>query len=179
MSLPQECVYTVEDIYNLPEGNRAELVDGKMYMMAPPNRRHQKLVSELHYKISDYIRKKQEACEIYPAPFAVFLSEDNQNYVEPDISVICDSSKLTEKGCVGAPDWIIEVVSPSSQQMDYGVKLFKYRTVGVREYWIVNPIKNTITVFDFDKEERSGQYSFQDDVPVCIYDDFIINLSEI
>ena len=179
MSLPTEYTYTVEDIYNLPEGNRAELVDGKMYRMAPPNRRHQKLVFELHYKISDYIRKKQGACEIYPAPFAVFLSEDNKNYVEPDISVICDPSKLTEKGCVGAPDWIIEVVSPSSQQMDYGVKLFKYRTAGVREYWIGNPIKNTITLFDFDKEERSGQYSFQDDVPVCIYDDFIINLSGI
>lgn len=179
MSLPQEYTFTIDDIYALPEGKRAELIDGRMYMMAPPNRRHQKLISELHYKIRDYIHQKQGLCEIYPAPFAVLLNKDDRNYVEPDIAVICDPNKLTDKGCVGAPDWIIEVVSPSSQQMDYGIKLFKYRTAGVREYWIVNPMKNTITVFDFDQEEHSGQYSFEDDISVCIYEDLIINLSNI
>lgn len=178
MPLLDECIHTLDDIYALPEGERAELIDGKLYMMAPPNRRHQKIVSELHYQISDYIRRRQGACEVYPAPFAVFLNEDQRNYVEPDLSVICDLNKLTDKGCVGAPDWIIEVASPGSQQMDYGVKLFKYRTAGVREYWIVNPMKNTITVFDFDKEEHSGQYTFQEDIPVCIYEELFIHLSE-
>ena len=75
------------------------------------------------------------------APFAVFLNADDKNYVEPDISVICDKSKLTDKGCNGAPDWIIEIVSSGSRRMDYYTKLFKYRTAGVREYWIVDPDK--------------------------------------
>lgn len=82
------------------------------------------------------------ACEIVPAPFAVFLSKDGQNYMEPDLSVICSLDKPDEKGCHGAPDWIIEIVSPSTERMDYGIKLFKYRSAGVREYRIVNPLNH-------------------------------------
>lgn len=173
--------YTTDDIYALPEGQRAELIDGIIYDMAPPNRMHQELVSALHYAISDYIKKKNGDCKVYPAPFAVFLNADNKNYVEPDISVICDKDKLNEKGCVGAPDWIIEIVSPSTKRIDYGVKLFKYRTAGVREYWIVNPLNNTITVYDLEHEELelTDQYSFDDDIQACIYDDFKINVSDL
>ncbi len=87
------------------------------------------------------------------APFAVFLNDDNKNDVELDISVICDRKKLDDYGCNGAPDWIIEIISPSTQRMDYGMKLFKYRTAGVREYWIVNPIKKTVQVYFFEDEE--------------------------
>ena len=87
--------------------------------MAPPNTKHQRLVSDLHYQIKDFIRRNSGECEVFPAPFAVFLNENETNYVEPDISVICDTSKLDDKGCHGAPDWIIEIVSPSSKQMDY------------------------------------------------------------
>lgn len=141
MSLPQEKLYTTADIYDLPEGQRAELIDGQIYYMAPPNRRHQKISSQLHGKIWNYISSKNGSCEVYSAPFAVFLNEDDRNYVEPDISVICDPEKLTDRGCTGAPDWIIEIVSPSSRRMDYFVKLFKYRSSGVREYWIVDPDK--------------------------------------
>lgn len=82
-------------------------------------------------------------CFVFPAPFAVFLNENDKNYVEPDISVICDKNKITEKGCNGAPDWGAEIVSPSSRQMDYYKKLFKYRTAGVREYWVVDSEKRT------------------------------------
>lgn len=84
--------------------------------MAPPNRLHQELVSELHYKITDYIKKNNGACKVFPAPFAVFLNADDKTYVEPDISVICDKSKLDDRGCVGAPDWIIEIASPSTKR---------------------------------------------------------------
>lgn len=101
------------------------------------------------------------------------------NYVEPDISVICDKSKLDEKGCNGAPDWVIEIVSPSTSQMDYGIKLFKYRTAGVKEYWIVNPLKHTVTVYDFEKEKRTNLYSFDDTIPVCIYDELNINIADL
>ena len=178
MPLPQEKLYTVEDIYNLPESTRAELIDGRIYYMAPPNRRHQDLVGILYRKIADYIDAKGGSCKAYIAPFAVFLNENDKNYVEPDISVICDQNKLNDKGCVGAPDWIIEIVSPGSWRMDYFIKLFKYRTAGVREYWIVDPDKNRITVYDFESED-AGEYSFEDAVQAGIYQDLVIDFREI
>lgn len=144
MALSPENSYTIDDIYALPEGQRAELIDGRMYNMAPPLRLHQKLIAELVSAIHQYIRNHEGNCEVYPAPFAVFLNKDDRNYVEPDISVICDKNRLDEKGCNGAPDWILEIVSPSTQQMDYGMKLFKYCTAGLRKYWIVNPMKKRL-----------------------------------
>lgn len=180
MPLLQEEIYTTEDIYALPEGQRAELIDGDMYMMAPPNTNHQRLVMNLSAEIRDYIKKNNGSCEVFPAPFAVFLNEDDTNYVEPDISVICDQSKLTDQGCNGAPDWIIEIVSPSSTRMDYFIKLFKYhRTAGVREYWIVNPMKKTVQTYSFEGEEDSNQYSFQDDIQSAIYKELTINIDRL
>ena len=151
-ALRKEEIYTLDDIYALPGGERAELIDGKIYYMAPPNTRHQTLVMDLSYQIKDYVKRNNGECNVFPAPFAVFLNENDQNYVEPDISVICDKNKLTDKGCSGAPDWIIEVVSPGSKRMDYYTKLFKYRTAGVREYWIVDPEKDHILVYNFESE---------------------------
>ena len=89
----EPAIYMVDDIYALPDGERAELIDGKIYYMAPPNTKHQKLVSELHDQIRDYFKQNHGDCEVFPAPFAVFLNENNKNYVEPDISVICDIDK--------------------------------------------------------------------------------------
>lgn len=119
MALLQEKIYTIDDIYALPEGHRAELIDGRIYMMAPPNTIHQTLVSEITITIENYIRSKGGNCKIFPAPFAVFLNKDDQNYVEPDVSVICAKDKLNEKGCNGAPDWIIEIHSPSTSRNDF------------------------------------------------------------
>lgn len=179
MALTQEKVYTIDDIYALPEGQRAELIDGRMYMMAPPSMRHQRILMNLAGEIREHIKKHHGSCEVFPAPFAVFLNKDDINYVEPDISVICDRNKLTENGCNGAPDWIIEITSPTNPQNDYAVKLFKYRTANVREYWIVNPQKETVMVYDLEREERSNQYDFEEDIPVCIYDDFYINIADL
>ena len=153
MPLPKSNTYTIDDIYALPEGQRAELIDGQIYDMAPPSPMHQELVMELSATLRDYIKKNGGPCKVYPAPFAVFLNEDDRNYVEPDISVICDSSKVDNRGYQGAPDFIIEIVSPSSQRMDYLTKLFKYRTAGVREYWIVNPLQRTVQVYSFEGTE--------------------------
>ncbi|MBO5373233.1 MAG: Uma2 family endonuclease [Lachnospiraceae bacterium] len=179
MPLPKSDNYTIDYIYSLPEGQRAELIDGVVYDMAPPNTIHQRLVNRLSQKITNYIDSKQGDCEVFPAPFAIFLNADDKNYVEPDISVICDKDKLNDKGCDGAPDWIIEIVSPSTKRIDYGVKLFKYRTAGVREYWIVNPLNNTVNVYDLATDELTDQYSFDDDIKVCIYDDLTINIAEL
>lgn len=165
--------HTIEDIYTLPDGLRAELIEGRIYYMAPPNTRHQKIVSDLHYQIKDFISKNKGDCEVFPAPFAVFLNRDDANYVEPDLTVICDEKKITDKGCNGAPDWVIEIVSPSSRAMDYFTKLFKYRASGVREYWIVDPIKEMVMAYRFEKETME-EYSFGEDVPVGIYEGFSI-----
>lgn len=170
--------YTIEDIYALPDGKRAELIDGELYMMATPSRIHQRTVMKISYQAEDYIRRNSEDCEVFPAPFAVFLNADNKTYLEPDISVICDKNKLTDEGCKGAPDWIIEIVSPSSRQMDYNKKLFLYRTAGVREYWIVDPEKQLIMVYNFE-HDTFEQYSFSDKVKAGIYEDFEIDFSEI
>ena len=177
MALAQE-KYTINDIYSLPEGDRAELIDGQLFYMAPPSRNHQRIVGEIFAAIHEYINTHNGSCEVNLAPFAVFLNKDNLNYFEPDISVICDPDKLTEKGCLGAPDWIIEIVSASSRRMDYFTKLFKYRTAGIREYWIVDPDKKRITVYDFESEDIRD-YTFSDSVKVGIYDDFYISFSDI
>ena len=141
--------YTIADIEALPEGERAELIDGELFMMSSPKRLHQDILLELAIEIRMFIRKKKGTCKTYIAPFAVRIKKDNRNYVEPDISVICDKDKLDEKGCQGAPDWMIEIVSPSSKTMDYERKVKLYREAGAREYWIVDPEAETVTVYDF------------------------------
>lgn len=179
MSVPQENSHTIEDIYALPEGQRAELINGQIYSMAPPNTNHQRISLALAKKISDYIDQKKGTCEVFLAPFAVFLNNDDKTYVEPDISVICSKDKLDDRGCNGAPDWIIEIISPSTERMDYGIKLFKYRSAGVREYWVVNPKTRIVNVFDFEFEKESKQYSFNDYVSACIYEDLSICVSDL
>lgn len=178
MPLPRESIYTIDDIYALPEGERAELIDGQIYYMAPPSRKHQRIVLDLSRQIADYIEKNHGTCEVDIAPFAVFLNADDKNYVEPDISIICDPNKLDDKGCKGAPDWIIEIVSPGSRRMDYFTKVFKYRTAGVREYWIVDPEKNRITVWNFEKDDNN-EYSFDDSVESGIYPGFYIDFGKL
>lgn len=143
--------------------------------MAPPNTRHQRLIHFFDREIGNYIQRKNGECEVFPSPFAVFLNEDDVNYVEPDISVICDKNKLDDQGCHGAPDWIIEIVSPGSKSMDYMTKLFKYRTAGVREYWIVDPMRGQVTVYGFEKDIVE-QYSFGEEMAVGIYEDFSITI---
>ena len=174
-ALRKEEGYTINDIYALPEGERAELIDGRIYYMAPPNTRHQMLVMDLSYQVKDFIRRNHGECSVFPAPFAVFLNENDKNYVEPDISVICDKNRLTDKGCNGAPDWVIEIVSPSSKQMDYYKKLFKYRTAGVREYWVVDPERKIVTVYNFEKDSME-EYSFYKNVPVGIFEELSLKI---
>lgn len=178
MPLLKEKTYTIDDIYTLPEGERAELIDGHMYMMAPPSRKHQRISTRLVSIIDCYIEEHKGKCQVYAAPFAVYLDERSNTYVEPDISVICDSNKLDDSGCKGAPDWVIEIVSLASKQMDYYTKLFKYRTTGIREYWIVDPSKNLVVVYNFELGETE-QYTLQDSIKVGIYDELVIDFGSI
>lgn len=178
--LSKEHSYTTQDIDALPEGKRAELINGQIYNMVSPNYIHQHLVMELSGTIHEYIRNNHNDSQVLPAPLAVRLNADDKTYVEPDISVLCDSKKISERGIEGAPDFIIEIVSPATQKRYYGIKLFKYRNAGVREYWIVNPSKEIVNVFCFENEEENNNlYSFEEDIPVGIYPDFSINIHEL
>ena len=180
MSAAQPVFYTESDYYNLPEGIRAELIDGKIYNQAAPSRIHQKLLGELYTVINTYIKTRNGFCQVYPAPFAVKLLADQDTIVEPDISVICDHSKLTDRGCSGAPDWIVEIVSPSSTGHDYIHKLQLYAEAGVREYWIVDPMEQRIVVYHLEQEAFDVNfYTFQDQVKAGIYEDFWIDFREI
>ena len=153
MPLPREQVYTTDDIYALPDGERAELIDGQIYMMGTPSRIHQKLVGQLSRIIG--------------------------NYIEPDISVICDKSKLSDRGCEGAPDFIIEIVSPSSRRMDYYKKCTLYAESGVREYWIVDPEKQRTMIYRYEDDAAPMIVPFEQDLAVGIYNDFMINVSKL
>lgn len=169
--------YTIADIEALPEGERAELIDGELFWMDAPLRRHQEISGEIFVSIRQHIRQNKGKCKIYAAPFAVYIKKDNRNYVEPDISVICDRDKLDEKGCQGAPDWMIEIVSPSSKMMDYERKVNLYREAGAREYWIVDAETETVTVYDFEHEKDAVQYAFSEQIKAGIFDELCLNLS--
>lgn len=168
---------TIEEFYNLPEGTQAELINGVLYDMAPsPLRIHQEISMVLSAEIFQYIKSNKGTCKVYTAPFDVKLSDDT--VVIPDISVICDKSKLTDKGCTGAPDWIIEIVS-SNALHDYITKLNLYQSYGVKEYWIVDPKKKNVTVFTFGENFDTDKYNFSDIIPVSIYNGNLkINIDE-
>lgn len=179
MALPQIQTCTEDDYYALPEDIRAELIDGQIYYMAAPSRIHQKILNFLSTEINIYIRSKHGSCEVYPAPFAVKLFDDKKNIVEPDISVICDPGKLTDKGCSGAPDWITEIVSPGNPGHDYIKKLNLYADAGVREYWIIDPRNQKIVVYYLEQNNfQIETYTFKDNIKVNIYDDLYIDFKE-
>lgn len=179
-ALAQPKTYTEEDYNNLPETVRAELIDGQLYYMPAPGRIHQEILSFLHFEIMNYIRLRGSSCKVYPTPFAVKLFDDRDDTVEPDISVICTPEKLTDRGCTGAPDWIVEIISPSNPEHDYVRKLNLYADAGVREYWIVDPRSRKIFVYCMDKENfQAESYTFQDKIKVNIYEDLRIDFKEL
>lgn len=181
MALAHLKAYTEEDYYNLPEDVRAELIDGQIYYMSAPSRIHQEILMFLSKNIANYIDTKNSPCKVYPAPFAVKLFADNDKTVlEPDISVICDSNKLTDRGCTGAPNWIIEIISPSTASHDYIRKLNLYAEAGVEEYWIIDPRNENILVYYLEQSEvKTESYTFQDKLKVNIYDDLWIDFKEL
>ena len=178
MSLPQEKYYTIEDFYNLPDDIRAELINGQIVYMATPSSQHQIISSELHFTINSYIKSKGGHCRALAAPFGVQLRKGEDTVLEPDLCVICDSDKITPRGCIGAPDWIIEIVSPSNPGHDYITKLGMYNDAGVREYWIVDAQSEYIHVYNLESGDLKV-YSFHDTVKVGIYEDLYIDFSSL
>lgn len=170
--------YTIEDIYALPEHERAELIKGEMYKMPMSGTIHQRIVGFLGCTILDYFKETGIKDEVFMSRMAVFLSEGQgqDTYVEPDITVICDPKRLDEKGCHGAPDWIVEVVMPSSRRMDYLNKPTLYIESGVREYWIVDPDRKEITTYEKKDERFLIKYKFGEPVQVGLYEGLEITI---
>lgn len=176
---PQPHLITLEQYEALPEDKRVEVFDGVIYDMASPSQIHQAISMQLSTVINNYILSKKGPCSIFNAPFDVKLSDAPLIIVQPDIMVVCDKDKLDDKRCNGAPDFIIEIVSPSNPADDYIRKLYYYENHGVREYWIVDPKRKTITVNYFEANIVSVQYPFDSILKVNIYEDLYINFFEI
>lgn len=176
---PQTQLITLEQYEALPENKRAEVFDGVIYDMASPSRIHQALLLELSSLLNSYVKSQKGTCSVFPAPFDVKLSDHPLTIVQPDIMIVCDKNKLDENRCNGAPDFIIEIVSPGNPSDDYIRKAYYYKNYGVREYWIVDPRRKTITVNYFEGNIVSVQYPFDSILKVNIYEDLFINFSEI
>lgn len=185
MSIPEsDKKYTYSDYLTWPEGERWEIIDGVAYMQATPSPGHQLISGELYRQLANYLRDKP--CKAYPAPFCVRLvsgdekkDEDINKVVEPDITIVCDHSKIDKKGCKGTPDMIIEIISPSSIKNDRILKFNKYENAGVKEYWIVEPEGKIVSVFTLQQNGRYGRpeiYTEDDTVTVNIFPDLKIEL---
>jgi Uma2 family endonuclease len=173
---------TIDDYFNLPDNTRAELIDGEFYLMAEPTIWHQRVAGLVHFFLLSYVREKGGKCLPLIAPVGVQLDMDDKTVVEPDVVVVCDPNKVKDRVVYGAPDWALEVVSPSSKKRDYILKLQKYQNAGVREYWIIDREKERVTVYinlDMPDDMEVEIYSFDEKIPVSIYDDLVIDLSEI
>ncbi len=162
--------YTVEDYRALPEEQRAELIDGVFYDMASPTSIHQLLTGEIYAVLRDYIRQNQGKCIPMISPLDVQLDCDQKTMVQPDVLVICDRSKLQNGIVFGAPDFVIEILSASTRKKDHTLKLSKYSEAGVREYWMIDPDRKRVIVYDLENENYVELYTFEDKVPVRIFD---------
>ncbi len=163
--------YTLEDYYALPDERRVELLDGVIYDMAAPSVIHQHIIIKMVVAIDNHITKNNGRCLVLASPVDVQIDCDNRTMLEPDVIVVCDPSKNTNRCILGAPDLVVEILSPSSVKMDTKLKMAKYATAGVREYWVIDPDKERVCVYWTDESGMPAIYGSQDDVPVGIFGD--------
>ena len=160
---------TLKDYYALPDDRRTELIDGYFYDMAAPTKEHQTILMQIALQLSSAV-DSHPACRLYIAPLDVCLDNDDDTMVQPDILIVCNQDDRDERRVNGAPDFIVEILSPSSRYHDMFRKLNKYRLAGVREYWIVDPKSRRVTVYDFEHDELPASFTFDDTVPLMISD---------
>ena len=189
LELDESKRYTYADYLTWLDDKRRELINGFIHLMSGPMRKHARSSSKLLIRIATHIEKKKGKCEVYHAPFDVRLplhgSTDNDkifDVVQPDICVICDLSKLDDKGCIGAPDLIVEVLSPSTLKYDWNYKFNLYEAAGVKEYWIVDPKAQTANVFLLQadgKYDLGTVYECGQNAPVHIFEGLEIDINEL
>ncbi|MCQ2501486.1 MAG: Uma2 family endonuclease, partial [Lachnospiraceae bacterium] len=161
--------YTIEDYRAIPDQYRVELIDGVIYEMTAPRTVHQDIAAIVHMAFYEHIRKNKKPCKVFEAPTDVQISCDNKTMVQPDVLVVCDRSKIRGFGIYGAPDFILEILSKSTRKKDMTVKLGKYQEAGVREYWIIDPYKSILIVYDLEDEDYiPAVYPVEGKVPVRI-----------
>lgn len=180
MQLPRDKKYTYADYLTWDDDHRYELIDGVPYMLASPSSDHQEICAELITQLRTYLRGKQ--CKVFPAPYDVQLKPESEDdtIVQPDISVICDPKKIEKRGCKGAPDMVIEVLSPSTARHDRLIKFNEYRNAGVREYWIINPQERFVDVHLLKNGEYVSQvFSETDTISVHVLEECQINMSDV
>ena len=158
--------YTTDDLDLIPDEIRVELIDGVIYDLASPTSTHQTIVGSVFAMMSNYAREHGHHCMPYIAPLDVQFDHSKKTKVQPDLLVVCEKEETDKE--VQAPDFIMEVLSPSTKRKDMLIKLNKYYRVGVREYWMVDPVEETVIVYDFENNELNVRYTFDDEVPVGI-----------
>ena len=162
--------YTLEDYYALPEEQRVELINGVFYDMGAPTSPHQIIGGEIHAQLLSFRNARKGPWLPMMSPVDVQLDRDNRTMVQPDVIIVCDRSKITYKGIFGAPDFIVEVLSPSTRKKDMTLKMAKYIEAGVREYWLIDPRTRQVVVHDFESGNIPAIYTFLDKIPVGIWD---------
>ena len=160
---------TLADYLALPDDVRVELIDGVFYDMSAPRYDHARIITELLSELRDYVKKNNGPCCPFTAPADVQLDKDDKTVVQPDIFVVCDVTKINGARLFGAPDMVVEIVSPSNWRTDVEKKKKKYERAGVREYWMIFPEKLKITVCYFEGKEAPVDYTFHDKIPVRIW----------
>lgn len=171
--------YYVEDIRQLCAGVRVELIDGKFHTMSTPKRMHQFLSVKIVTRMMNHITQNKGKCHVYTAPLGVRLFSDDDTWVEPDILVVCKRKEiLKDYGCDGAPDLIVEIVSPSNSFHDYVTKLIKYQQAGVREYWIVDPQRERVSVIFFEDTQKNAEYKYDEVIFSYVLEGFEIRISD-
>ncbi len=160
--------YTVEDYYALPDEIRVELIDGVIYYLTAPTLPHQIIAGEVYRQLWDCVEEHDEECFPLISPINVQLDKDDRTMVQPDVAIVCDKELITKKVIYGAPQFVLEVLSPSTRKKDQLIKLNKYLNAGCKEFWIVDPDKEKVMVYDFANDDWPDIYSFEDKVPVRI-----------
>lgn len=161
--------YTIEDYFSLPEEKRAELIDGVFYDMVSPSVIHQLIAGQIFVQLNSFLRKKKASCVPCIAPVDVQLDCDDRTMVQPDVLVVCDREKIRKSGIFGAPDFVAEILSKATRRKDMVVKLAKYAQAGVREYWLIDPDKQNVLVYDLKNMEFPSIYGFDAKIPVTIF----------
>lgn len=180
--------YTYADLLTWPEDQRCELIDGMLYNMTPtPGLYHQEIIGEFHVQFHNYLRHHRP-CRVFLPPCDVRLPKRDENgltsstVVQPDLIVVCDQQKLDKRGVVGAPDLVVEVLSPYTAKMDRQQKKHIYVQAGVREYWIVSPSEKTVEVYQLQEQRRYGEatvYQYNEQVPVGMLPGLVIDLTQV
>lgn len=188
LAIKEEDRFSYADYLKWDDDERWELIDGEAYCMgAAPSRRHQEVLMNISGELRNYLKGK--SCKVYPAPFDVRFCENVEvaedeifTVLQPDITIVCDKSKLDDRGCKGAPDLVVEILSPGSRRRDLHDKQKVYERYGVKEYWIVQPLEEIITVFTLGESgsyDKAVMYTTGDTLKPSIFDDLELDLTEI